>query len=568
MKKILLFFLLIASLSALAYQTPGFVKNEGKLLRKSKAANVSGNDDLPGINGNLVHANWLEKNRSNANILLLDASSPQDFAAGHIPGAVNVNLFIYGGRELPVADMEKLFQSWGISEGKKVVLYDEGAGMMATRFFFSLYYHGFAAKDIFILDGGLFKWKEKGLPLTKEVTPAPPKGTFTIRKKYEEARVKLPEFLAASGDKANHVLLEALSPEWHFGQVAPFGKAGHIPNAIMIPSSDFYNPDKTFKSAADIKKILDYYGIHPQQQINSHCGGGVAASVPFFALKFILHYPNVKLYTESQLGWVSDERDLPYWTYDAPYLLRETNWLQSWGGKMLRMYGISQVSVLDLRSAGEFYEGHVPYAINIPAAMFKKNINNPKMLAEILGPAGVDASHEAVIISGTGITKESALVFALLEQLGQKKISIFIDSLNKWIKPGFTLIKDSTVVGAKKHPYDLSIPPANYQVSKAKNIFLTEPPGAQGPYPAVFIASGKNVAARSPDGQVIHVPYTDLLNENGKPKEAKDIWNILTKAGVPRYAEIICFSDDAGEAAVNYFMFKLMGYPDIKILAM
>ena len=51
-----------------------------------------------------------------------------------------------------------------------------------------------------------------------------------------------------------------------------------------------------------------------------------------------------------------------------------------------------------------------------------------------------------------------------------------------------------------------------------------------------------------------------------RPKAAKDIWNILTKAGVPRYAELVFFSDDPGEAAANYFVLKLMGYPDIKVL--
>jgi 3-mercaptopyruvate sulfurtransferase SseA len=566
MKKTFLLLVTTITVSALAQQTDGLAKNEKKEPQKRIQQSTSADNNVSGINGNLVSVDWLEKNMSNTRILLLDASSPQEYAAAHLPGAINFNLFIYGGRELPVAEMEKLYQSWGISAGKKIVLYDEGAGMMATRFFFSLYYHGFSATDMMILDGGLYKWKEKGFPVTKDITPVKQIGTFTIRKKAEDVRVKLPEFLTAAGDPVKNVLLESLTPEWHFGQVAPFGKAGHIPNAIMIPSADFYNPDKTFKSATEIKKMMDYHGIRPQQQINNHCGGGVAASVPFFALKFILKYPNVKLFMESQLGWVSDERDLPYWTYDAPYMMRETSWLQSWGGRMMRMYGISQVSVLDIRSADEFYQGHVPFAINIPTEKFNNNRSNSVKLSEMLGAAGADASHEIIIISGAGLTKEAALVFAILEQLGHKKISIFTDSLSKWTKPGFTLIKDSTVIGPKKHPYDVSIPPTTYLKGKTKDIILAESAGKPGLYPKVFLASGKNVPARLPEGKVVHVPNTDLLNGEGKPKEAKEIWNILTKAGVPRYAELICISEDAGEAAVNYFILKLMGYPDIKIL--
>ena len=54
---------------------------------------------------------------------------------------------------------------------------------------------------------------------------------------------------------------------------------------------------------------------------------------------------------------------------------------------------------------------------------------------------------------------------------------------------------------------------------------------------------------------------------DGTPKAAKDIWKLMTKAGVPRHAEIILFADDLSDAAVNYYIFKLMGWPDVKVWA-
>jgi 3-mercaptopyruvate sulfurtransferase SseA len=404
------------------------------------------------------------------------------------------------------------------------------------------------------------------LPVTKDVAPAPLKGSFTIKKFNEDVRVRLPEFLTASGDPVNNVLLEALGANWHFGEVLAFDRAGHIPHAILLPSADFYNPDKTFKSAEEIGRMLTYLGIRPQQQIYSHCGGGVAASVPFFALKFILNYPRVKLYTESEMGWLADERELPFWTYDAPLLMRDTKWLQSWGGQMLRMYGGAHVSIVDVRPADAFAQGHVPFALNIPADVFKSNIANPEKLARILGPAGVDASHEAVVISGAGLTKDSALAFVMLEKLGQKKVSVFVDSMDQWAKLGFAVKKDATVVGPPKVPHDVSIPPTTYPANFRKDVIIADPKSTQGFYPKVFIASGKDVPVKAQDGKVVHLPYTDLLNADGTPKAAKDIWNILARAGVPRYAELVCFSDDPGEAAANYFILELMGYPDIKVL--
>jgi 3-mercaptopyruvate sulfurtransferase SseA len=230
------------------------------------------------------------------------------------------------------------------------------------------------------------------------------------------------------------------------------------------------------------------------------------------------------------------------------------------------MYGVAQVSVLDVRPADAFNQGHVPFALNIPAEVFRSHIANPDKLAEILGPAGVNVSHEAVVISDAGLTKESALAFVMLERLGQKKVSVLMDSLEKWAQPGFAVTKEATLVGPKKAPQDLSILPTTYPVNPRKDVIISDPKSTHGLYPKVFISSGRNVSAKPQEGAVIHVPYTDLLNADGRPKAAKDIWTLLAKAKVPRYAEIICFSDDPGEAAANYFILKLMGYPDVKVL--
>src|SRR5690348_6939414 len=257
------------------------------------------------IQGNLVDVPWVRSYLANPDVLILDVSPPQLYAAGHIPGAINVNLLAYGARELPIADMEKLFQSWGVSPGKRIVLYDQGGTILATRLFFSLYYYGFPAKDLFLLDGGLSQWRAEDLPLAKDATAPPGDGSFTVKSLVEDAKVERPEVLAASGDPANNVLLDALGADWHYGQVRVFDRAGHIPNGILLPSADFYNPDKTFKSLEEIARMLRYLGIRPEQQIYTYCGGGVAASVPFFALKFILKYPKVKLYTGSEMDWLA-----------------------------------------------------------------------------------------------------------------------------------------------------------------------------------------------------------------------------------------------------------------------
>jgi thiosulfate/3-mercaptopyruvate sulfurtransferase len=515
---------------------------------------------------NLVNVKWLESNLKNPGLIILDASPSQVYDTKHIPGAISVDIYSwYGLRELPLAEMEKIFQAWGISTGKKIVMYDQGGTILATRLFYSLYYYGFPAKDLLILDGGLFKWSEAGFTVTKDVIPVATNGSFKITGTVEAVKSELPEFLTASGDLTKNVLLDALGPDWHFGEVAPFDRAGHIPNAIMVPAVDFFNPDKTFKSTEDIQKMLKYLNIRTDQTIYTHCGGGVAASVPFFALKFLAGFPKVKLYKESQLGWLSDERELPFWTYDAPLLMRETGWLQFWGGRMIRMYGGTKVSIVDVRPTEEFYKGHVPFALNIPAKIFRSNIADPGKLAEMLGQSGVNTSLEAVIISGGLLTKDAALAFVMMENLGQKKVSVFMDPMEKWTRPGFSLIKDSTFVGTKKGD-PLAIPPLPYPANTRRDVIITGLKSSHGLYPTILIASGKDLPSKAMDGKVIHIVWSDLLNTEGKPREAKEIWKILSGAGVIRYAELVCFSDDPGEAAINFYILKLMGFPDVKVL--
>jgi 3-mercaptopyruvate sulfurtransferase SseA len=520
----------------------------------------------PARPGHLVDVEWLAAHRADADVLILDASPGQAYAARHVPGALSVDLMSwYGVHARPFAEFERLYRSWGISKGKRIVMYDQGGTFLATRLFFSLYHHGFPEQDLLLLDGGLARWLERGLPVTTEPAPARAIGTFAIERP-RDVQAELPEVLSASGDPAGSVLLEALGPDWHFGQVLAFDRAGHIPHGILLPSGDFYNADKTFKSAEEIGRMLTYLGVRPEQRIYTYCGGGVAASVPFFALRFLLGFPHVKLFTESEMGWLRDDRALPYWTYDAPFLMRDAQWLQAWTGPRLRAYAGTRVSIVDVRPAAAFGQGHVPFALNVPSEAFRSRVTRPATLADVLGRAGVDASHEAVIVSGGGLTPEAALAFAMLETLGQQRVSVLMDTMARWAERGLPVTAEPTAVGAPSGPRDLSIPPTVYPTHGGKDVIVTDPTRTPGVYPRVFVASGRTVPATAPAGTIRHVPSVDLLGADGTPKPASEIWSILTKAGVPRYAELVCFAEDPGEAAVTYFVLRLMGYPDVKVL--
>ena len=511
----------------------------------------------------LVNVEWLRDNLARG-VLVIDASPGKVHAAGHIPGAVNVDVFTYGGRDMSPNEKERQFQSWGADASKTIVIYDQGGTYLATNLLFDLYYHGFPRERLAVLDGGFAKWQAEGGAATKEPTPKPTPGNFRVTRLEEGVRVRLPEFLVASGDPAKSTLVEALEPGQHFGGEKFFDRAGHVPNAIMTPSADYFNADKTFKSPEEMRRMLAYLGVTPDRPVYSHCGGGIAATVPWFAMKLVLDYPDVKLYKESQLEYLRDDRGLPVWTYDAPQMLREKAWLAGWNARMLRMFGASRLSVVDIRPAAAFNESHVPFAINVPADVFRRELASPARLADYLGAAGVDVNEEAVIVSNGGLNPDSALAYLALQQAGQKKVSVFSESVDDWGFAGLALEKAGDAADPKKPRMPPAAPKA-YAAHPRAGIVTSDPGTSHGLYPKVYVASGKSLPARVPEGKVVHVPYTDLVNPNGTPKEAKDIWAALAKAGVPRYAEIVSFSDDPGEAAANYFVFKLMGYPDVTV---
>jgi thiosulfate/3-mercaptopyruvate sulfurtransferase len=515
--------------------------------------------------GRLVSVSWLQKQL--ADVVLLDASFMHQHKNGHIPGAISANN--YGGQEPSHAAMEKRIQTWGINPGRKIVIYDKGADWSAARLFHDLYYYGIPAEDIFILDGGFSKWQQQGGAVSKEPTPAPTLGTFRIAKVREEARVRLPEFLVASGDKTSNALVDALDPEYYYGEDKFFTRAGHIPNATLMPVSDFFNSDKTFKSPDEIRRMASYLGIKPDQQVLSHCGGGGAASVPWFAFQFLAEYPKVKMYWESQREWLRDDRELPFWTYTKPQLQRDSSWLDGWNAPMLRAFGVAQVNIVDVRPADKYAQGHVPYAINIPAETFRNHLGRPAQLAELLGPAGVNSAHEVVIMSGAGLTPSAALTFLTFELLGQKKISILMDTVDEWGARGHKLTTAPTIVGSPKAPADITVPVATFTSNPGSAVVTSDIKGTMGingAYPTILVSSGIRSSALKSDGKTVHLPYTELLTTDGQPKAAKDLWKLISKAGVPRHAQVIFYADDVADAAVNYYVFQLMGWPDIKVL--
>src|ERR1700682_6428796 len=119
--------------------------------------------------------------------VLIDPRDPATFAAGHLPGAVNIHdIFTYLATSTPdgVAAMREkfaaVFGAAGLSGKETAVVYEQSMNTgfgQSCRGYVLLRYLGYP--KIRILHGGYAAWTAAGLPTSTEV-PAPAPAAFKI----------------------------------------------------------------------------------------------------------------------------------------------------------------------------------------------------------------------------------------------------------------------------------------------------------------------------------------------------------------------------------------------------
>jgi thiosulfate/3-mercaptopyruvate sulfurtransferase len=85
-------------------------------------------------------------------------------------------------------------------------------------------------------------------------------------------------------------------------------RGGHVPGATFIEWSQISDADKklSFKSAAEIQKVYDNYGITKDKTIYAYCHVGAGRSSEHITALQLLGYKNVKVFTGSWDVWGND----------------------------------------------------------------------------------------------------------------------------------------------------------------------------------------------------------------------------------------------------------------------
>jgi thiosulfate/3-mercaptopyruvate sulfurtransferase len=250
----------------------------------------------------LVSTDWLEKNLTNVKIL--DASwhmpaskknAEKEFLSGHIQGAQFFNLDKnsdeknYLPHMLPTKEKwQKIISDYGINNNDKIIIYDNSEVISSCRCWYMFIYFGHDPKKIFVLDGGLKKWKLESKKISDQLETFNKTNYIAndnknlIKNKFQiDENIKKNSFqlIDARGKKR----FDGIEKEPRSSL-----RSGHIQNSLNLPFSECINKsDYTFKTKEELLKIFQDLKILNEKNQVFTCGSGVTACILAMANKII-----------------------------------------------------------------------------------------------------------------------------------------------------------------------------------------------------------------------------------------------------------------------------------------
>ena len=246
--------------------------------------------------------------------LVLDLRPPEAYTAGHIPGAIHLDLWGVSLIDTDPAPLkafmwmiEHVLAAHGVNSNTPVVVYDDRSGMRAARAFWFLEYFGHP--NVRLLDGGFTAWTAGGFDVTRDAGPPPPQSTpeWTGRRN-EDTLATWREVRNALG-RPDAVILDTRSEGEYCGTAVRARRGGAIPGAVHIEWTRNLSPEGDFKPAGELKTMYEDAGVTPDREVLTYCQGGYRAAHSYLALR-LLGYPRVRTYVGSWKEW-GDRDELP-----------------------------------------------------------------------------------------------------------------------------------------------------------------------------------------------------------------------------------------------------------------
>lgn len=267
----------------------------------------------------MVSTGWLAKRLNRPELIVLHVARDRaGYDRGHVPHArfVDFDDVIASERDgipnelAPLDRLTRMASRAGLEPGRKIIVYDEGDGLLAARVFFTLEYLGLGG-DVAVLDGQLGAWKKE----RRRLQQAPARFAET----RFVARVR-PEVLADERlvrdlvwqlgvePRAPAALVDA-RPRLHYSgaEVHPaVTRAGHIPGArnVFWKSALRDETDVRLRDEAELR-ALHGSRLPAAGQVVTYCNTGMQAAHAYLVLRHLGYSP--RLYDGSMAEWSRDD---------------------------------------------------------------------------------------------------------------------------------------------------------------------------------------------------------------------------------------------------------------------
>jgi thiosulfate/3-mercaptopyruvate sulfurtransferase len=182
----------------------------------------------------------------------------------------------------------------------QLVSYDRTGGNNAARLWWMARWIGH--RNVAVLDGGLAKWLEDGLPV--QSGPITPRATGDLVTR--ESLVESVNFddVRENVDTRARIVIDARTRQRFRGENETIdAKAGHIPHALNSFFRENLGPDGRFKARAELhQEFTALTGTSDGKALISQCGSGLAACHNLLALE-LAGIQGAALYAGSWSEW-------------------------------------------------------------------------------------------------------------------------------------------------------------------------------------------------------------------------------------------------------------------------